>query len=108
MKTFALIALTLAAATAALAQTSSAPATPAASAAASALADGEVRKIDKDAGKLTLRHGRIESLDMPPMTMVFRAADPKLLDGLKEGDKVRFAADRVDGAITVTRIEPAQ
>jgi Cu(I)/Ag(I) efflux system periplasmic protein CusF len=73
-----------------------------------AMADGEVRKVDKEAGKLTLRHGRIDNLDMPPMTMVFRAADPKLLDGLEEGDKVRFAADRVDGAITVTRIEPAQ
>lgn len=76
--------------------------------ASAALADGEVRKVDKEAGKLTLRHGRIENLDMPPMTMVFRASDPKLLDGLKEGDKVRFAADRVDGAITVTRIEPAK
>ncbi|WP_280156333.1 copper-binding protein [Piscinibacter sp. XHJ-5] len=73
--------------------------------AAAALSEGEVRKVDKQAGKLTLRHGRIENLDMPPMTMVFRASDPKMLDGLNEGDKVRFAADRVDGAITVTRIE---
>jgi Cu(I)/Ag(I) efflux system protein CusF len=108
MKTLALITLAFAAATAAHAQTATAPAAPAASAAATALADGEVRKIDKEAGKLTLRHGRIESLDMPPMTMVFRAADPKLLEGLKEGDKVRFAADRINGAITVTRIESAQ
>lgn len=73
-----------------------------------ALADGEVRKVDKDAGKLTLRHGRIESLDMPAMTMVFRVAAPKLLDGLKEGDKVRFAAERGGGAITVTHIEPVK
>ena len=80
----------------------------AASSASVALADGEVRKVDKEAGKLTLRHGRIESLDMPPMTMVFRASDPKLLDSLKEGDKVRFAADRVNGVITVTRIEAAK
>lgn len=107
MKSMALIALVLAAA-AAQAQTSTAPAAPAPSAAAAALAEGEVRKVDKDAGKLTLRHGRIASLDMPPMTMVFRAADPKLLDGLKEGDKVRFTADRVNGAITVTRIEATQ
>jgi Cu(I)/Ag(I) efflux system periplasmic protein CusF len=69
------------------------------------LAEGEVRKVDREAGKLTLRHGRIDNLDMPAMTMVFRAADPKLLDGLKEGDKVRFSADRVDGTITITRIE---
>lgn len=78
---------------------------PPAGPALSALSEGEVRKVNKEAGKLTLKHGRIESLDMPPMTMVFRAADPKLLDGLKEGDKVRFSADRVNGAITVTRIE---
>lgn len=73
-----------------------------------ALADGEVRKVDKDAGKLTLRHGRIDSLDMPAMTMVFRVAAPQLLDGLKEGDKVRFAVERGSGAITVTHIEPAK
>jgi len=70
------------------------------------LADGEVRKIDRDAGKLTLRHGAIANLEMPAMTMIFRVADPKLLDGLKPGDKLRFAAERIDGAITVTRIEP--
>ncbi len=76
-----------------------------AQAATSALADGEVRKVDKDAGKLKLRHGRIENLDMPAMTMVFRVSEPTLLDGLKEGDKVRFAAVRGGGAITITRIE---
>ncbi|MES2099264.1 MAG: copper-binding protein [Pseudomonadota bacterium] len=75
---------------------------------AATLADGEVRKVDKGAGKLTLRHGRIDSLDMPAMTMVFRVAAPQLLDGLKEGDKVRFAAERGGGAITITRIEPAK
>ncbi len=76
--------------------------------ATAAMADGEVRKVDKSAQKLTLRHGRIENLDMPGMTMVFRVADPKLLNGLKEGDKVRFSADRIDGAITVTSIQPAK
>ena len=82
------------------------PPPPAANAAANLpLTDGEVRKIDKDAGKLTLRHGRIDNLDMPGMTMVFRVADPSLLDALKEGDRVRFAADRVNGAFTVLRIE---
>jgi Cu(I)/Ag(I) efflux system protein CusF len=70
------------------------------------MTDGEVRKIDRDAGKLTLRHGAISNLEMPAMTMVFRVADPKLLDGLKPGDKLRFTAERIDGAITVTRIEP--
>jgi Cu/Ag efflux protein CusF len=77
----------------------------AASAPASALADGEVRKIDKEQGKLTLKHGPIANLEMPGMTMVFKVADAKMLDGVKAGDKVRFAADRVNGAITVTAIE---
>ncbi|ODV11397.1 MAG: RND transporter [Rubrivivax sp. SCN 70-15] len=72
------------------------------------LVDGEVRKVDRDAGKLTLHHGPITNLDMPGMTMVFRVADPKMLDGLKPGDKLRFTAERIDGAITVTRIEPVR
>lgn len=67
--------------------------------------DGEVRKIDKDQGKVTLRHGPVANLDMPGMTMVFKVADAKMLDGLKEGDKVKFSADKVNGAITVTSIE---
>lgn len=78
------------------------------SASAISMADGEVRKVDKATGKLTLRHGPIENLDMPGMTMVFKASDPTLLDGLKEGDKVRFMADRVVGVYTVTRIEVAR
>ena len=81
---------------------------PAASAPAALQTEGEVRKVDKAQGKLTLRHGPIANLDMPAMTMVFRVADPKLLDNLQPGDKVRFAADKVDGAITVTAIERAQ
>ena len=72
------------------------------------MVDGEVRKIDKEAAKVTLRHGPLENLGMPSMTMVFRAADPKMLDGLKEGDKVKFTAERVNGAFTVTHIEPAK
>ncbi len=72
------------------------------------MTDGEVRKVDRDAGKLTLHHGPIANLEMPGMTMVFRVADPKMLDGLKPGDKLRFTAERIDGAITVTRIEPAR
>lgn len=75
---------------------------------AAPMADGEVRKIDKEQGKVTLRHGPIANLDMPGMTMVFKLADPKMLEGLKEGDKVKFAADRINGAITVTAIEVAR
>ncbi len=72
-----------------------------------AMADGEVRKVDKEQGKLTLKHGPIANLDMPGMTMVFRVADPKMLETIKVGDKVKFAADKVQGAYTVTAIEVA-
>ena len=83
-----------------------APAAAAASATPDAadLARGEVRKVDRDSGKLTLRHGEIKSLDMPPMTMVFVVQDKAWLDGLKVGDQLRFKAARVRGQITITEI----
>lgn len=65
---------------------------------------GEVTKIDKAGGRVTLKHGEITHLDMPPMTMVFRVADPKLIDSLAVGQQVRFAAERVNGQYTVTAI----
>jgi Cu/Ag efflux protein CusF len=72
-------------------------------------ADGEVRKIDEAAGKITLKHGPIKSLDMDEgMTMVFRVQDPAMLTQVKVGDKVKFDADRVDGKITVTKIQKAK
>ena len=66
--------------------------------------DGEVRKIDKAQGKLTLRHGELKALDMPPMTMVFGVRNTQVLDTLAVGDKVKFDADKIDGAYTVTAI----
>ena len=75
----------------------------------SAMSDGEIRKIDKEAKKLTIRHGPMPQLDMPsPMTMVYRVKDPAMLDQVKPGDKVKFQAEKIDGAFTVTKIEPAQ
>jgi Cu(I)/Ag(I) efflux system periplasmic protein CusF len=68
------------------------------------LAQGEVRKVDLDAGKLTLKHGPIKHLDMPPMTMVFRVKDAKLMDGLKAGDKVEFAVRAEGNNYVVTQI----
>ncbi|ADU38418.1 copper-binding protein [Variovorax paradoxus] len=68
--------------------------------------EGEVRKIDTDAKKITLEHGDIPNLEMTGMTMVFRVKDPELLSKVKPGDKVRFTADKVDGALTVLSIEP--
>ncbi len=72
------------------------------------LAEGQVKKIDKAQGKITLRHGPIENLGMPGMTMVFRVKDPAMLDRVKPGDNVRFQADRVEGAMTVTQLELAK
>ena len=72
------------------------------------LADGEVRRIDREQGKLTIRHGPLASLDMPAMTMVFQVKDRALLDQVKAGDKIKFAAEKIDGTYTVTRIESSK
>ena len=69
-----------------------------------AMVKGEVIKIDKSAGKITLKHGPIKNLDMDSMTMVFRVADQSMLDKVKAGDRIEFEADRVNGAITVTKL----
>jgi Cu(I)/Ag(I) efflux system periplasmic protein CusF len=99
-------ALTLAAllwtASPAVAQTAAAPANAAAS--APPQVEAEVRKIDARAGKITLKHGDIPNLDMPPMTMVFQVKEGTLPAALKAGDKVRFRADKVDGAYTVLEL----
>jgi Cu(I)/Ag(I) efflux system periplasmic protein CusF len=79
---------------------------PAAAASAADMTEGEVRKVDKDARKLTIKHGEIKNLDMPPMTMVFQVKDAAMLDKVKAGDKVRFAAEKgPDGAIVLTDIQ---
>ena len=70
------------------------------------LAEAEVRKVDLDAKKITLKHGEIKNLDMPPMSMVFQVKDPAVLEKLKAGDKVQFTADKINGAFTVMTIEP--
>jgi len=68
--------------------------------------EGEVRKVDKEAGKVTLKHGEIKNLEMPGMTMVFQVKDPALLEKIKAGDLVSFTVDKVNGAYTVLSIEP--
>ena len=73
-----------------------------------ALTKGEVRKVDKEAGKVTIKHGPLENLGMPAMTMVYRVKDPAMLDQLKAGDKIDFAADKINGAYTVTQVKPAR
>ena len=81
---------------------------PAASADKTAMTDAEVRKVDKDAKKITLKHGEIKSLGMPAMTMVFQVKDAALLDSAKAGDKVKFRAEKVAGGYVVTAIEVAK
>ncbi len=78
---------------------------PSAQSGAAAFAEGEVRKIDKAAGKITLKHGEIKSLDMPPMTMVFGVKDTSMLDQVKAGEKVRFRASNDGGSFTVTELQ---
>ena len=75
---------------------------------ATEMAEGEIRKISKDTGKLTIKHGPIKSLDMPPMTMVFTAKDPAMLDKLAVGDKVRFVAVDQGGQMVVTELQSAK
>lgn len=69
------------------------------------MTEGEVRKIDKDAQKITLKHGPIKNLDMPGMTMVFKVKDATLFDKLSVGDKVLFTAEEQQGAFFVTAAE---
>lgn len=69
------------------------------------LSEGEVKKVDKEAGKITIKHGPLKNLGMPNMTMVFRATDPAMLDQVKAGDKIRFEADQANGAYLVKKIE---
>jgi Cu(I)/Ag(I) efflux system protein CusF len=82
-----------------LASAQPAPAEP------TAMADGEVRKVDKEARKLTIRHGPLPALDMPPMTMVFGVQDAAMLEQVQVGEKVRFVAEKIEGRFVVTRIE---
>jgi len=67
--------------------------------------EGTIKKVDAEQGKVTIDHGKIPNLDMDAMSMVWRVKDPDMLKGLKAGDKVKFTADRVDGALTVTSIK---
>ena len=72
------------------------------------LTDGEVRKIDKDARKITLKHGPIRNLDMPAHTMVLQVKEPAMLDQVKPGDKVKVQIERISGAFTITKLEVAK
>jgi len=70
--------------------------------------DGQVTKLNTKENKITLRHGPIKNLDMDSMTMVFRVKDPAMLKQVKVGDKVKFEADRVNGRLTVVKMQKAK
>ena len=69
------------------------------------MSDGEVRKVDKGNQRITLKHGELKNLGMPPMTMVFKLRDAAMFDGIQVGSRVRFIAEQSDGALIVTAIE---
>ena len=69
------------------------------------MAEGEVRKVDKDQRKVTVKHGEIKNLEMPGMTMVFQVKDPAMLVNVKAGDKIKFEADKAGGAYIVNQLE---
>ena len=79
--------------------------TAASAAVTAAQTEGEIRKVDVAAQKLTVKHGRIENLGMSPMTMVFRVKDPAFLTLVKPGDKVKMSVERVEGALTIVALQ---
>jgi Cu/Ag efflux protein CusF len=72
------------------------------------MSEGMVKKVDPATGKITIKHGPLKNLGMPPMTMVFKAGSTDMLDKVKPGDAVHFVAEDVDGTLTVTRLRSAQ
>ena len=73
-----------------------------------AISEGEVRRVDKEGRKITLRHGPLVNLDMPGMTMVFQVKDPAMVDQVKVGDKVKFRAEKEGSTFIVTELQPAK
>lgn len=72
------------------------------------MVSGEVTKVDESAGKLTIKHGPIKKFDMDAMTMVFSAGDPAMLKTVKPGDKIQFEPEKVNGQMTVTKLQKAK
>jgi Cu(I)/Ag(I) efflux system periplasmic protein CusF len=81
---------------------------PSAVMAQASMADGQVTKVNAKENKITVRHGPIKSLDMDAMTMVFRVKDPAMTKQVKAGDKIKFEAERVDGQITITKMQKSK
>jgi Cu/Ag efflux protein CusF len=75
---------------------------------AAGMSEGEVKKVDKENGKITIKHGELKNLGMPPMTMIFRVKDKALLENVKSGDKIQFVAEKLNGKLSVTQLAPMQ
>ncbi len=86
-------------------QPSSPPPSASTAPAAAGIGDGEIRKIDKETKKVTIKHGEIKNLDMPAMTMVFQVKDASMLDTFKAGDKVKFAVEKAGSSFLVTEMQ---
>jgi Cu/Ag efflux protein CusF len=69
---------------------------------------GEIVKVDKDAAKVTIKHGPLLNLKMPAMTMTFKVKNAAMLEQIKAGDKVEFVAEKVNGVIIITELEAAK
>ncbi len=102
---FPIVLLATAAAYSVTAQAQEKPATAQARTATAEMTDGEIRKINKDTQKITIKHGEIKNLEMPGMTMVFQVRDSAMLEQVKVGDKVKFVAEKSGGALVVTDIQ---
>jgi Cu(I)/Ag(I) efflux system protein CusF len=87
------------------ASSDAAQATATSASASTEMSEGVIRKVDTEQKKITIRHGDLKNLDMPPMTMVFQVADPAFVEQVNVGDEVRFVAEKIGGKFTVTRIE---
>ncbi|WP_373187219.1 copper-binding protein [Halopseudomonas sp.] len=72
------------------------------------LTEGEIRKIDQEKGRVTLKHGPIKNLNMPGMTMMFQAVPASQLEDLEAGDKVKFRAVKDNGNFVVTNLEKVE
>ncbi|OWT65573.1 copper-binding protein [Candidimonas nitroreducens] len=70
-----------------------------------ALADGVVRKVDRQAGMVTIQHGELKIVGMPPMTMAYKAKDAAMANRAKEGEKIRFRLENVNGTYIITKLE---
>ena len=76
--------------------------------ASDSMSSGEVKKVDKSAGKVTIKHGPLQNIGMDAMTMVFRVKDPAMLEQVKAGDKINFVAEELNGQLMVSKLEKQQ